>query len=135
MAFYRLKKNKKWIFKAVDRSTRRTVAYVIGDRNIATFRRLYNKVKHNKNCKYFTDNWNGFSAILPKKRHIIGKKHTILIEQNNSNTRHYLGRMTRRTKIVSHSIEMLNATLKLWISLCEFGNYELFRNTCSTIFN
>jgi IS1 family transposase len=33
----------------------------------------------------------------------IGKSRTTAIEQDNSNTRHYLARMTRRTKVVSKS--------------------------------
>lgn len=46
---------KKWIIKAVDRSTRRTVAWVVGGRNAATFKRLYNKGKHLKTCLFYTD--------------------------------------------------------------------------------
>ena len=63
-------------------------------------------MKHLKSCKFYTDDWKGFSAILPKRRREIGKEHTVTIEQNNSNTRRYLGRMTRRTKIALKSEEM-----------------------------
>ena len=96
-------KKQKWIIKAVDRCTRRTIAWVIGGRNVATFKRLYHKVKHLKDCIFYTDNWKAFAKVLPKKRHVIGKAGTIAIEQDNSNTRHHLGRMTRRTKVVSKS--------------------------------
>ncbi|WP_339040750.1 IS1 family transposase [Candidatus Lariskella endosymbiont of Hedychridium roseum] len=37
------KKNKLWIIKAVDRSTRRTVAWVTGNHDTATFQKLYKK--------------------------------------------------------------------------------------------
>lgn len=50
MAFYQLKKNKLWILKAVDRTSRRTVAWVTGGRDAATFQRLYDKVKHLTDC-------------------------------------------------------------------------------------
>ncbi|WP_339041373.1 hypothetical protein [Candidatus Lariskella endosymbiont of Hedychridium roseum] len=43
MAFYWFKKNKLWIIKAVDRSIRRTVAWVTGNRDTATFQKLYKK--------------------------------------------------------------------------------------------
>jgi transposase-like protein len=33
-------KNKKWILKALDRGTRRTLAWVVGNRDAATFRKL-----------------------------------------------------------------------------------------------
>jgi IS1 family transposase/transposase-like protein len=73
------KKNKLWIQKAIDRSTRRTVAWVLGHRDTATFQRLYNKVKHLKHCIFYTDNWNAFTKVLPKERHIIGKAHTVAL--------------------------------------------------------
>ncbi|WP_339042335.1 IS1 family transposase [Candidatus Lariskella endosymbiont of Hedychridium roseum] len=96
-----VQKNKLWIIKAVDRSTRRTVAWVTGNRDTATFQKLYNKVSHLKECHFYTDDWDAFSKILPKERHTIGKSGTVCIERDNSNTRHHLCRMTRRTKIVS----------------------------------
>jgi IS1 family transposase len=55
--------------------------------------------------------------VLPKDRHIVGKKHTVVIEQDNSNTRHHLGRFTRRTKVVSKCDAMVDTSLKLWKNL------------------
>ena len=117
MAFCGVKKNKYWVIKALDRDRNRTVAWVTGHRDISTFKQLYDKVKHLKNCTFFTDNWDAFSNVLPKDRHVIGKKHTVFIERDNSNTRHCLGRMTRRTKIVSKKEEMVYGSIKLWAAL------------------
>ena len=67
------------------------MAWVLGGRNAATFRRLYDKVKHLKNCIFYTDDWNAFAKILPSKRHVIGKAHTINIEHDiltNENISH-----------------------------------------------
>ena len=134
MAFRGIKKNKKWIIKAVDRSARRTVAWVIGGRDAATFQRLYDKVKHLKTCIFYTDDWNAFAKILPRDRHVIGKAHTVTIEQDNSNTRHHLGRMTRRTKVVSKKVEMINMTLKLWSALTQPKIFQDFQTTALSIF-
>ena len=112
MAFYRVKKNKQWIVKALDRGTGRTVAWVIGGRDAATFQRLYDKVKHLTECVFFTDDWDAFAKVLPSERHVVGKEHTTAVEQDNSNTRHHLGRMTRRTKVVSKKVEMVDANVK-----------------------
>jgi insertion element IS1 protein InsB len=128
------KKNKLWILKAVDRSTRRIVAWVLGNRNTATFRCLYNKVKHLKNCIFYADDWNAFSKVLPKKRHVIGKSHTVVIEQNNSNTRHHLGRFTRRTKVVSKKVKMVDLSLKLWHALATEDIFTAFQKTALLIF-
>ena len=127
MALYWLKKNKLWIIKALDRASRKTVGWVLGRRSAATFKKLYKSVEHLTDCKFYTDAWDAFSKILPPERHIIGKAGTVAIEQDNSNTRHYIGRMTRRTKIVSKTEEMVDTTLLLWSALTDpeiFGRYQ-----------
>ena len=90
------------------------IAWVTGSRSSKTFKRLYDKVKHLKNCTFYTDSWDAFSKVLPKGRHVIGKQHTVSIERDNSNIRNDLARFTRRTKVVSRSEHMVNNTLKLW---------------------
>jgi insertion element IS1 protein InsB len=127
MAFCSVKKNKKWIIKAVDRSTGRTIVWVIGGRDATTFRRLYEKVKHLTGCKFYTDHWDAFAEILPKEQHVVGKSGTVTIERDNSSTRHHLGRMARRTKVVSKKEYMVDASLKLWRTLTEpliFAKYQ-----------
>jgi insertion element IS1 protein InsB len=78
---------------------------------------LYDKVKHLKDCIFYTENWDAFGQVLPKDRHVIGKAYTHAIERDNSNTRHHLARMTRKTKVVSQSEDMIHASLKLWCAL------------------
>jgi insertion element IS1 protein InsB len=134
VAFYWLKKNKKWIIKAVDRCQRRTVAWVIGGRDTATFQRLYDKVKHLENCTFYTDDWDVFAKVLPADRHVIGKTHTTTIEQDNSNTRHHLGRMTRRTKVVSKKEEMIHASIKLCCALTDTSVFKGYQSTFLSIF-
>jgi insertion element IS1 protein InsB len=134
VAFHRLKKNKLWLLKAVDRTSRRTVAWVLGGRDAATFQRLYDKVKHLTHCIFYTDDWDAFAKVLPPERHIVGKAHTILIEQDNSNTRHHLGRMTRRTKVVSKKAEMVDASMKLWCALTQPETFAAFQKTALSIF-
>ena len=41
-----------------------------GARDVATFKRLYDKIKHLKNCLFYTDDWETFAKVLPKNRHI-----------------------------------------------------------------
>jgi len=134
VAFYKFKKKKCWIIKAYDRQTKRTISWVTGNRDTTTFRRLYEKVQHLSNCLFYTDDWDAFAKVLPKKRHIIGKSGTVGIERDNSNTRHNLARMTRRTKVVSRSERMINKTLKLWVNLREKDIFDKFQSTALTIF-
>ena len=134
MALYWIKKNKTWLIKAVDRGTGRTVAWVLGHRDTATFQRLYDKVKHLKDCVFYTDDWDAFAKVLPPERHIIGKAHTVTIERDNSNTRHHLGRMTRRTKVVSKKVAMVDASIKLWLALTTPDIFHAYQYTFLSIF-
>ena len=83
---------------------------------------------------FYTDDWDAFANVLPKKRHIIGKSGTLSIERDNSNTRHNLARMTRRTKVVSRSERMINKTMKLWVNLRERDIFEKFHDLAISIF-
>ena len=92
------------------------------------------RVKHLENCIFYTDDWDAFAKVLPEARHIIGKAHTTMIEQDNSNTRHHLGRMTRRTKVVSKKEEMVHASMKLWCALTDPSIFKAYQETFLSIF-
>jgi insertion element IS1 protein InsB len=134
VAFSSKKSQKLWIIKAVDRSSRRTVAWVTGGRDAATFKRLYDKVKHLTNCLFYTDDWDAFAKVLPENRHIVGKSGTVCIERDNSNTRHHLGRMTRRTKVVSKKEAMVYGSMKLWCALTTPEIFRQYQKTLLSIF-
>jgi len=110
------------------------IAWVLGKRDQRTFKRLYDKVKHLKNCIFYTDAWEAFAKILPQERHIVGKKYTTKIESNNSNTRHHLGRFTRKTKVVSKCETAVDSSLKLWASLSQPLIFLLFQQLALSIY-
>ncbi|MDR2051318.1 MAG: hypothetical protein LBQ63_06070 [Deltaproteobacteria bacterium] len=120
--------------KAVDRRPRKTVGWVFGGRDSGTFRRLYDKVNHLKNCTFYTDKWDTFAEVLPPERHIMGKAYTVDIEHDNSNTRHHLGRFTRRTKVVSQEEFMVDLTLRIWHAVTTTDLFFLLRETALSIF-
>ena len=134
MAFPWSKKRKLWIIKAIDRSTRRTIAWALGKRDVATFKRLYEKVKHLTNCTFYTDYWDAFTKALPKERHVMGKEHTIAIEQDNSNTRDHLAGFTRRTKVVLKKVDMVDLSLRLWCALTTPDVFREYRERVLCIF-
>ncbi len=115
--FYRAKKTKSGSSRPWIVAQGELLPLVVGNRDAATFRKLYEKVKHLKNCIFYTDDWDAFAKILPRDRHIIGKSGTVSIERDNSNTRHHLARMTRRTKVVSKKVNMVYDSIKLWCAL------------------
>jgi len=91
-------------------------------------------VKHLKDCTFYTDNWDAFAEVLPPERHVIGKAHTIDIEHDNSNTRHHLGRFTRRTKVVSQSKTMVDLTLRIWHAVTVADSFEPLQTVALSIF-
>ena len=91
-------------------------------------------MKYLKDAIFYTDNWDAFAKVLPKDRHVKGKAGTVAIERDNSNTRHNLGRFTRKTKVVSKSEEMVDLTLRLWYSMRKEEVFEMVRAVALSIY-
>jgi IS1 family transposase len=87
-----------------------------------------------ENCTFYTDHWDAFAEVLPPERHIVGKSGTHTIERDNSNTRHHLGRFTRRTKVVSKSPFMVDLTIRLWSALTKPEVFKKFQSQMLYIF-
>ena len=96
-----------------------------------TFRDFYQKFEH-LDAKFYSDDWESYSKA---EKLSIGKQYTIGIEQNNSNIRHFLGRFTRRTKVVSKSAEMVLATLKICWYVNENNGFDEYLNILQPIFS
>ncbi len=127
------KENKLWLWKAYDRATGRCVAWTVGDRDTDGFRALWEKIKRD-GCTYYTDDWKSYAELIPAEQHVIGKEHTCRIESDNSNTRHRVGRFTRRTKVVSKSKEMVDLTMRLWTFFEDTENFGVWRDKLISIF-
>jgi insertion element IS1 protein InsB len=110
------------------------VAWVLGGRDTATVQRLYDKVKHQKDCTFYTDDWHAFTKVLPKERHVVGKAHTVSIGRDNSNTRHHIGRFTRRTKVVSKLEHMVDITMRIWLAVTTTDLFDKLQKTALSIY-
>jgi IS1 family transposase len=87
-----------------------------------------------QDCIFYTDNWDAFSNVLPPDRHVIGKSHTVSIEQDNSNTRHHIGRFTRRTKVVSQKKFMVDLTLRIWHAVTTNDLFSILQKVALSIY-
>jgi IS1 family transposase len=79
------KKNKVWLIYAYDRESGEIVSFVWGKRDLKTTGKLQKKllaarISYDRIC---TDNWERFIIALPSDNHMIGKRHTVSIEENN----------------------------------------------------
>ena len=90
------------------------MGYHIGSRGLEDFEKLYNKIEHIETKYYSSDYWKAY-GLLPENQHLWGKAHTYTVERTNRRLRHYLARLTRRTYCFSKSVEMLEASLTLFV--------------------
>ena len=106
-SFVRKKKRKRWLWTAICRRTRQIVAFVIGDRSEKTCRRLYNRIPKNyKHCRTFSDFWETYQNVFPKKTHqSVGKEtgQTSHMERWYNTLRQHVGRFVRKTLSFSKS--------------------------------
>jgi insertion element IS1 protein InsB len=86
---------------------------VLGGRDDETCRKLLAKVGL-KGKTFLTDDWEGYHRCIPEDQLFTGKDLTFLIEQDNSNIRHFLARFRRKTKVVSKTEEMVDLSLRLY---------------------
>jgi IS1 family transposase len=112
MAFREWKKNKIWVWRAIDGVSRRALGWALGGRDDASCRPLIEKVDDG-NCDFITDDWAGFHRMIQAERLFTGKDLTFPIEATNSDIRHQLARFHRRSKTTSRSENMVNLSLKL----------------------
>ncbi|MDR1982969.1 MAG: hypothetical protein LBQ08_04210, partial [Holosporaceae bacterium] len=57
-----------------------------------------------------------YNSVIPDYRLVQGKAHTFTMESKNSQLRHYLARLIRKTKYHSTSAEMLSLSLILLLN-------------------
>jgi IS1 family transposase len=109
-SFVGSKKNKKWVWLALDTRTRAIVGVAIGDRSQRGARALWNSLPpvYRQCAVSFTDFWQAYESVLPSKRHhAVGKEtgKTSYIERFNCTLRQRVSRLVRKTLSFSKSLE------------------------------
>ena len=117
------KKRKVWLWLALERVSRRIVAWVTGRRDAATARRLWAALprRYRRNCWYFTDLWESYVGVLPRWQHRRcpkGDGGTGLVEAVNGALRQRCGVLVRKSCSFSKSLSMHNARIKIVIDNC-----------------
>ncbi|WP_414437814.1 IS1 family transposase [Candidatus Bealeia paramacronuclearis] len=101
----------------------RVISWTLGRRDDRTAKSLIDEIG-TRDLTFITDDWEGFHRLIPEHQLFTGKDLTYPIEQDNSNTRHYLARFRRRSKVTSRSHEMVDLSLLL---LYHLSNPEVFK--------
>ena len=108
------KKNKLWIWKALDRNTGHLIDWECGGRDKETLEKLTTRLAALDVKVYWTDKWHVYETLLPAHKHVQTKAETHRIERNNGLMRHWFGRFKRKSIIVSKTVEMVNLTIALF---------------------
>ena len=111
------KKNKQWIWLAIDQDTGEIVGMAIGDRSQATAEQLWKSLPgvYRQCAVSYTDFWEAYSNILPSCRHrAVGKEtgQTNHIERFNCTLRQRVSRLVRKT--LSFSQKLSNHIGAIW---------------------
>jgi len=122
------KKRKVWLWLAVERTSRRIVAWVTGHRDAATARRLWQALprRYRRRCGYFTDEWKAYVGVLPRWRHRRSPKGsggTSIVEAINCSLRQRCGVLVRKSCSFSKALHRHQARIKLVID-----NYNITLN-------
>jgi IS1 family transposase len=80
---------------------------------------------------YATDDFNAYTKVLPQSRHVVGKDLTFTAEQHNSDTRHWLARFRRKSKVVTHCPEMARLSVIAVEYIHKCGGFEMLQKLLS----
>jgi insertion element IS1 protein InsB len=112
------KKQKAWVWIAIHRRSKQIIAFQVGKRNKATFKKLWNKLlKLGINGKIYTDRYPVYAAIIPTNQHICEQKRgqTNNIERFNGTLRAKCSRLVRNTYSFAKSFKNLVLSIRYFI--------------------
>ena len=114
------RRGKVWSWLAVERGSRRVMAWVLGQRNAATARRLWAALsrRYCRHCWYFTDLFPAYAQALPAGPHrpcLKAEGQTNIVEALNCPLRQRCGVLVRKSCFFSKSLVMHAARIKICI--------------------
>lgn len=122
----RVKKNKVWVWTAVNHFRAGILAWVVGDHSAQTFKPLWQIVRCWQCYFYVTDGWKVYPSFIEAGDHIVSKTYMTRVEGENTRLRHYLARLHRSTLCYSKSVEMLRSSLRLLIHYLKYRSIPIF---------
>jgi insertion element IS1 protein InsB len=115
------KGNKRWLWHAIDRETRKVLAYVFGERKDQVFLELKGLLEPFGISRFYTDDWGAYERNLDPEKHIIGKGNTQKIERKHLTLRTRIKRLARKTICFSKKEQLHDIVIGLFVNRYEFG--------------
>ena len=120
------KKNKVWVWTAVDHFRPGILGWVIGDHSAQTFGILWQALAFWQ-CYFWVSDGNPvYPSFIPDGDQIVSKIYMIRVEGENTRLRHYLARLHRKTLCDSKCVKMLKHSIRLLIHYLKFGDVPVF---------
>lgn len=114
------RKDKVWVWIAIDNETKMIIAFYVGDRSNKSCKKLWNNIpeSYRKNLYAFTDHYACYKSVIPAKQHCPVDKGTGLtntVERFNNVLRQRLSRLVRETLSFSKIKENLVRSIHYFI--------------------
>ena len=116
-SFVGSKRNKQWIWIAMDARSRQIIAFHIGDRSRESARKLWESIpkSYRDKATFYTDDWQAYKGVIPKERHRVVKGKTNHIERFNCTMRQRISRLVRKALSFSKKLKNHIGAIKYFI--------------------
>jgi insertion element IS1 protein InsB len=119
-SFVKKKANKRWIWIAMDATTRQVVAFDVGDRSRKSAKRLWAKIPdvYRQHATFYTDQYVVYEGVIPAAQHrAISKlaRKTNHLERFNNTLRQRVSRLVREALSFSKKLANHIGAIKLFI--------------------
>ncbi len=107
------------------RDTGELIEWELGNRDSATFTKLYKRLTQSWQIKHiFTDKFKVYEEVITDVPLTQTKKETHNIESNNAMQRNWFRRFTRKASAISRSMKMIEHTMSIFARFRVNGNPE-----------
>lgn len=115
------KKNKQWIWIAMDARSRQIIAFHVGDRSGESARKLWKLIpkSYRDKATFYTDDWQAYKRVIPKERHRVVKGKANHIEHFNCTMRQRISRLV--SKALSFSKKLKNHIGAIKCFICHYN--------------
>lgn len=120
-SFVQKQANQRWLWQAIDQTTGRVLAYVLGGHSDDVLLKLKHLLEPFGIEKFYTDGWGANERHLDSEQPQVGKAKTQKIERRDLTLRTRIKRLVRKTICFSKSEVVHDAVIGLYINRCEFG--------------
>jgi insertion element IS1 protein InsB len=115
-SFVGSKQNQRWLWYAIERTSRNVIAFALGPRTDETYRQLLALLPPDLLDRYYTDDWGAYKRVPFQPLRVRGKRGTQRIERKNLTLRTRIKRLTRKTICFSKCEIMHDTVIALFIN-------------------